>query len=271
MANKIAIVSVKGGSGKTTTALNASVAYAERGRGILLVDLDPQGSIGHALAKGDTDWVGLADYMMGNATLDDAIIQTKLSKLSILPRGRLDPIDVAEYEMALQSSTSMKSICQEIESDYDYIVFDTPSGLGMVTRSALSIADFVLIPLQAEPLSLRTVSQTLRVIDYVKNYENSSLQLLGILATMVNLDEEASFNVMKTVWSGFAAMFDTFIPRADIILTASNTGLPVSFLGGNIPPDALRFDTLVSEIEYRIAELLGATGEADARLQRELI
>lgn len=271
MANKIAIVSVKGGSGKTTTALNVSVAYAERGRRILLVDLDPQGAIGHSLAKGDTDWVGLADYMMGNATLKKAIIQTKLSKLSILPRGRLDPIDVAEYEMALQSTSSIRNICNEVENEFDCVIFDSPSGLGMVTRSALAIGDFVLIPLQAEPLSLRTVSQTLRVIDHVKNYENSSLQLLGILATMVKLEEAASLNVMKTVWEGFAAMFETFIPRADIFSTASNAGLPVAFLGGNIPPDALRFDTLVSEIEYRIAELGGAVGETNVRLQRELI
>lgn len=271
MANKIAIVSVKGGSGKTTTALNLAVAYAERGQRILLMDLDPQGAIGHSLAKSDTEWQGLADYMMGNATLDDAIIRTKLPTLSILPRGRLDPIDVAEYEMALNSTNAMKNINREIGHSYDCIMFDTPSGLGLATRAALTLADFVLIPLQAEPLSLRTVSQTLRVIDHVRNSENSALQLLGILATMVKLEEESSLNVMRTVWSGFATIFETFIPRADIFAAASNAGLPVAFLGGRIPTDSRRFETLVSEIEYRIAELGGVTGEPDARLQRELI
>jgi len=271
MKNKIAIVSIKGGSGKTTSALNIAVAFAEKGRSVLLVDLDPQGAIGHSLAKGDTEWIGLADCLMGRTSIDDAIINTKLPTLFILPRGKLDPIDTVEYETTLQSPNAIGKVISEIENRYDCVLFDTPSGLGMITRAALQISDFVLLPLQAEPLALRTIGQTLRVIDHVKANENESIELLGILATMARLGEETSFNVMSTIWSGFASVFETVIPRADIFAAASAAGLPVAFLGGRMPPEARRFDTLVLEIEDRIAVLGGSIGESDDRPRRELI
>ncbi|MBN1656652.1 MAG: AAA family ATPase [Deltaproteobacteria bacterium] len=271
MKNKIAIISTKGGTGKTTSALNLAVVFAERGRSVLLVDLDPQGAIGHSLAKGDTEWVGLADYLMGRAPLETAIIATKLSTLSILPRGKLDPVDIVQYEMALQSVDSIAKIIEAVDADFDCIFFDTPSGLGLVTRTALKIADFVILPLQAEPLALRSIGQTLRVIDHVKTNENESLELLGILATMVQLGEEASFNVMSTVWSGFATVFETVIPRAQVFSAASEAGLPIAFLGGRIPPEARRFEALATEIEDRIALLGGCIGETDERPQRELV
>ncbi|NVN91702.1 MAG: AAA family ATPase [Desulfuromonadales bacterium] len=271
MANIISVISSKGGSGKTTVALNLAVALAEKGNNTLLVDIDPLGAIGLSLAKSDTEWSGVAEYIVEKYPIEDAIIKTKLPFLSILPRGRLDPLDIGLYEEVLSSTKIVQDILSSVEDRFRYIILDTPSGLGMVTRSALSASHFTLVPLQAEPLSLRCIDQTLRVIKHVKEHENTHLQLLGILATMVQLHQDTSFQVMKSIWGSLTGVLETYIPRADVFSIASEKGLPVAFLGGKYPPEALRFELLATEIENIIQELGGTTGEADGRQQRELI
>jgi len=271
MANTISIISAKGGVGKTTIALNLSVALAERSRKTLLVDLDPQGAIGLSLARNDTEWAGLAEVMLGKSNLQDAIVKTRLENLSILPRGRLHPADICEYESELFSGQVLNSVIGSLGSSYAYILIDTPSGLGMVTRAGLSVSDFVLLPMQAEPLAMRSVSQVLRVIDKVQSHDKPGLKLLGIIPTMVNLKDDHSFKVMRTLWSGFGGVLDTFIPRADVFLRASEEGLPLNFLGGKTPPDAQRFDMLVSEIETIISRIGRVSGKSEEKQRRELI
>ena len=98
MANVISLVSSKGGTGKTTTALNLALALAELGRRTLLCDLDPQGAIALALARGDTEWPGLAELALGAESLGAVVLETKVPTLEILPRGRLDPVDACTFE-----------------------------------------------------------------------------------------------------------------------------------------------------------------------------
>jgi chromosome partitioning protein len=271
MANILSIVSSKGGTGKTTVALNLAVALAEGGDSTLLVDVDPLGAVGFSLAQSDTEWKGLAEYIMKQGAVEEVIMRTKLPGLSLLPRGRLDPLDVCIYEEYLHSSPSLKEILDAVKDDFRYIIIDTPSGLGMITRAALSISDYVLIPLQAEPLALRAISQTLRVLQHVKENENPALELIGILATMVQLNKDVSFNIMNTVWASLSRVLDTYIPRADVFGIASEKGLPIGFLPGKYPPEAIRFELLATEIKGIIQGLGGATGEVDERPQRELI
>jgi len=271
MANVISIVSSKGGTGKTTVALNLAVALAEKGDNTLLIDVDPLGAIGLSLARSDAEWTGLAEYITQKMPIEDVIIKTKLPQLSILPRGRLDPLDITLYEEILHSSQTVPEIIAAVDGMYQYVIIDSPSGLGMITRSALSVSNFVLLPLQAEALSLRSIQQTLRVITHVKENDNPKLQLLGILATMVQLHQDSSFNILKTVWSSLSGVLETYIPRADVFALASDKGLPVAFLGGKYPPEALRFELLATEIKKIIQELGGMTGESDERTERELI
>jgi len=271
MANVVSIVSSKGGTGKTTVALNLAVALAEGGDPTLLIDVDPLGAIGLSLAQSDTEWKGLAECMMKQSTIDEAVIQTKLPGLSILPRGRLDPLDVGAYENLLHSSAALREVLNSAGGRYRYIIIDTPSGLGMITRSALSVSNFALLPLQAEPLALRAISQTLRVLKHVRENENSDLELLGILATMVQLTKDVSFNIMNTIWASLSGVLETYIPRAEIFSVASEKGLPIAFLSGKYPPEAVRFELLATEIKSVIQGMGGATGVEDERPQRELI
>lgn len=271
MAHVISLVSSKGGTGKTTTALNLAVALAERGRRTVLVDFDPQGSIGLSLAKGEGEWTGLAEVLLAGMPLDSVLVQTKVPALSILPRGRLDAVDVREYEILLNSPARLAELVAQLAADRQYVIIDCPSGLGIITRAALASSGFALVPLQAEPLALRSIGQVLRVIEHVRQQENPALRLLGLLPTMVELRRETSLNVMGTVWSEFEGVLDTAIPRGEAFARASEMGLPVGFMGGRTPPEARRFEILADEIERVITEISGTEGEGHEKVQRQLV
>lgn len=271
MAIRIAIVSQKGGVGKTTVALNLAVALAEGHRRTTLVDLDPQGAIGLSLARQNTEWAGLAELLMGQRTVAESLVQTKLPALAILPRGRLDPGDVAQFEQVVFAPGTLDAILRQLDDRNDYLLIDVPSGLGMLPRAALAAADFALVPFQAETLALRSVAQLLQVIEHVRGRENPRLKLLGILPTMVRLGKDTSMEVMSEVWGHLGGVLETVVPWSEVYARASKVGLPVAFLGGVMTPEARRFEMLAGELESRIALLGGEAGESHERPQRELL
>jgi chromosome partitioning protein len=271
MSHCVTIASEKGGVGKTTVALNLALALAERGRRTLLVDLDPQGGIGHSLARPDAEHQGLADALAGQVPPVGVLLQTKQPALSLLPRGRLDPMDTCEFELALRGARGLGWVLDEVEPSFDFVLLDTPSGVGACTRAALATSDSVLIPFQAEPLCLRSVGRMLRVIERVREKENSTLALLGLLPTMVYRQGEASQTVMNELWTGFDAVLDTTIPRADVFGIASLQGVPVAYLPGAISPEARRFDVLAAEVETLIDRLTPGVNPDVQREQRALL
>lgn len=271
MTRRIVIASQKGGVGKTTVSLNLAVALAERGRKVLLCDLDPQGGIGLSLAKGETALAGLADLLTGAVAPAQAVLGTRLDGLSLLPRGRLDPIDVCEFEEALRVPGVLHETLTKVERGFDLAVLDSPSGVGLVTRAALAAADFVLVPFAAETLSLRSISQVFRVIDHVRQAENPRLRLLGILPTMVEKGKPLSLSILGEIWNGFGAVFESIIPRVDTFHEASLKGLPVSFLPGPISPEARRFELLAAEVEAQIRKATPGASPEEGRPQRELL
>jgi chromosome partitioning protein len=271
MATRIVIASQKGGVGKTTVALHLALALAERGRSILLVDLDPQGGIGLSLAKGDTELRGLADLLMGELQAQEAVVQTQVPNLSLLPRGRLDPIDTCDFEQALFAPGVLEGTLRDVEGAFDLVLIDTPSGLGMITRGALRAARFVLLPFQASSLSLRSISQALRVVEHVKSFENPALALLGILPTMADRATEGGQELLVDIWTGFAGVLDTVIPHAEVFTRASRAGVPIGFLGGRPSPEVRRFDALAAEVEALLETLSPREDRHVDRPQRKLL
>jgi len=269
MSHSIAIISSKGGVGKTTVALNLAVALAEMGKSTVLIDLDPQGGIGFSLCREDGDWHGLAEVLAGEIELGAALQSTQLNSLSLLPRGRLAPADIRQFEMALNDSVIFDQVVQQLQQRFAYVLIDAPPGLGIIPRVALRSSSHVLLPLQAEPLAVRSLVQSLQLIEQVAGEENPSLELLGLVPTMVQLGQEESLGTMYTIWSEFGGVFDTFIPRADVFLKASEKGVPVCFLGGLLAPEARRFELLAEEIEQALG--LGGMEDGEERESRRLV
>ncbi|MGE5126807.1 MAG: ParA family protein [Betaproteobacteria bacterium] len=272
MARRLVIASQKGGVGKTTVALNLAVALAERGRRTLLVDLDPQGAIGLSLAKGDTELTGLAEVLAGVATAAEALLPTRLSALSLLPRGRLDATDVDSFEQEASRPGALERALAECERAAEMVVIDTPSGLGRVTTAAMGAAQFVLLAFQTESLSLRSIGQALKVIEYVQATRNPSLRLAGILPTLVERERPGTHGVLSEIWSGFPDALETVVPRTEAFAQASALGVPVAFLGGQAGgPEARRFDLLADEIEGRMNRLDGMERVHEAQPARQLL
>lgn len=271
MKNVIAVVSQKGGVGKTTVALNLAVALAEKGKRVLLVDVDPQGGVGLSLARQDTALAGLAELFAGAAQLEQALLPTKMDGLTLLPRGRLDPVEVPQFEAALGVQHRLANLLGVLKKRFDFVIVDTPAGLGFPTRAALSGAELVLLPVQAEPMGLRSLQQALRVIEHVKDKENPRLTLLGIVLTMVDLRREGSREVAESLWGGFEGVLETMIPRADAFLTASHKGLPLAFMAGPLSPEARRFELLATELLNLITTLEAPHGPVEARSERQLL
>lgn len=270
MADRIVVTSQKGGVGKTTVALNLAPALARRGLRTALVDLDPQGAIALSLAKGDTEWRGMADVLVQQLAVREVLVRTKEPGLAILPRGRLDPTDVREFERGVSAPGVLDRALAELDHDFDVVIVDTPSGLGAIPRAAMASCGFALAIEKAEALSMRSISQILRVIEHVKSDENPELELLGILPTMVELSKDFSQAAMVTLWSGFAGVLDATIPRSDVFGRASHLGLPLAYVGGKVPPELRRFDALAGEIEGILRDRRGKKAE-DEQPRREFV
>lgn len=271
MARRLVIASQKGGVGKTTVALNLSVSFAEKGRRTLLVDLDPQGGVGFSLAKGDAELAGLAELLMNQAEPAQAVMSTQLSGLRLLPRGRLDPTDVGTYEMEAGNPANLEAALSRVDGGADIVVIDTPSGLGRVTAASLAVADFVLLAFQTESLSLRSVSQSLRVIEHVQSTLNPKLRLLGILPTLVERERPSALAVLGEIWNGFPDALETTIPRAEAFARASEQGIPVAFLAGATTPEARRFDLLADELDARMDRIRGMERPDEIKPARQLL
>jgi chromosome partitioning protein len=271
MARRVAVASQKGGVGKTTIALNLAVAWAERGHPTLLVDVDPQGGVGLALAKGDTELQGLAELLMKQVDPAQAVMQTQLPTLRLVARGRLDPTDVAGYEEELAAPGVLAQALEAVEGEAELVVIDSPSGLGRITRASLALADYVLLPFQSETLALRSVVQSLRVIEHVQIHENPDLRLAGMLPTMVEKDSPGALGVLAEIWNGFPAALETIIPRTAVFAHASENGVPVSFLAGTTAPEARRFQLLADELTAQMDRLEGKEMADEAKPARSLL
>jgi chromosome partitioning protein len=227
MATVIAVANQKGGVAKTTTVHTLAEALTARGHGVLMVDLDPQACLTYA-AGADPDHLDITihDVFLGRATADDVVIEREGPDL--LPSS----IDLAGSEIHLLTKTGrefvLKRALSEIKDRYDIVLIDCGPSLGILTVNALTSADTVLIPFQAETLSDRGVGQLLETIDDVRHYTNADLAVLGGIATMYDSRTNLGKRVLQQVVDlHHLTIIDPPVPRSVRVAEAPGEGVSV--------------------------------------------
>ena len=225
----IAISNQKGGVGKTTTTVNLATAMAAVKKRVLVIDLDPQGNASTSLGI-DQKHRPVTTYhlLTGTGAVVDAIVPTGIPNLSIIPAG----VDLAAAELELvdldNRHARLKDSLLNQYDNWDFVLIDCPPSLGLLTLNALVAADAVMVPLQAEFLALEGISQLVRTIERVRKAFNPTLELQGIVLTMVDKRNNLSEAVESDVRGFFGPkVYATTIPRNVRISEAPSHGKPV--------------------------------------------
>lgn len=252
MGRVLAVVSQKGGVGKTTTSVNLAAAFARRGLKTLVIDVDPQGAVryGIGLRRGHPSY-GFADYLNGQRTLREIILPTALPWLRVILAGSVsDAADHTFYQQLIAETHVLRDLLHTARERCDVVVVDTPPGLGPIVHRVLEASQHVIVPLQCEPLALQTTPQILRGIQDIVD-SNRELTLDGILLTMFEADQPSSQRVADYVREHLPRnmVFDVVIPRTESALEAFAAGQPVVL---RTPADAasqayINLATLLSE------------------------
>lgn len=226
--NIIAVLNQKGGVGKTTTTLNVAAYLAKQGRTVLVVDADPQGNATSGLGLDKTSLKAiLCDVLVSGTNANKVVHDTEFKNLSIIPTDAR--LASAELDLASDSKREYKMAEALKKLSYDYILIDCPPALGLLTVNALTAADQVLIPVQAEYYALEGLSQLLQVMQHVQASTNPSLELLGVVVTMYDRRNALSQQVYAEVGKHFGQkLLDTIIPRNVRLAEAPSFGKPIS-------------------------------------------
>lgn len=265
MTQTIAFASLKGGVGKTTTALNSAFAFARRGARTLLVDTDPQGAIGLSL-EGVGERPGLAASIASGSPALDGIVKTRLAELHLLPIGQVDTLDVDRFAQDVRDTDALGRLIDASQRAYDFVLFDTPAGLGGMTRLAFEAVDNVITVVQCEPLALRSLPRLLELLARLRE-AGGSCGLLGVVGNMSSFRDPVMLASLEELWSLYRdQVFDTAIPRDAAFLQASRAGVPLGLLSRRAPAVAAVFDSLVAEIEARLGVTEGGEDDGPIRL-----
>ena len=230
MGKIIAIANQKGGVGKTTTSINLSACFAEKGKKVLVIDTDPQVTTtsGFGIDKNNLEDT-IYELILGECSIGDCIIKNVVENVSVLPAN----VNLAAAEIELigidKKEYILKKEVDYVKEEYDFIIIDCPPSLNMLTINAMTTADSVLVPIQCEYYALEGLSQLIHTINLVKERLNPDLDMEGVVFTMYDSRTNLSMQVVENVKSNLnQRIYGTLIPRNIRLAEAPSHGMPIN-------------------------------------------
>jgi chromosome partitioning protein len=258
-ARILTIANQKGGVGKTTTAVNLAASFAVSERRTLLVDVDPQANASSGIGVGPQA-THIYDALIGRCGLKDVTYPSELEFLKVVPAG--PDLVGAEIELvgAAERERRLAHVLADARADYDIVLIDCPPSLGLLTLNALTAADSVLVPLQAEYYALEGLARLLDTIELVRAELNPTLTLEGVVLTMIDARNNLCRQVADEVRSHLGdRVFATEIPRNVRLSEAPSHGRP-ALLYDVRSKGAVAYLRVAEEILRRLATTGGSTG-----------